>query len=444
MYRPYFKFNEEPFGVTADPRFLYLGAQHREALASLAYGTECNRGFLALIAKPGMGKTSILNRYLESLRGKARTAFVFRTDCNPPEFIRHILLDLGIDPGGKDLPAMHEALNQVLVGEMQAGRRVVLVIDEAQNLEEKVLESVRLLSNFETPSMKLMQIVLAGQPELAEKLSRPSMTQLLQRISLVVRIAPLNSEEINAYIDHRLFVAGRADPELFTVGARKLIAEHSEGVPRKINNVCFNALSLACALKRKTVERATVLEVLADLDLDSLMEKPPATIEVRKKNPSEIASAPKRFMKIKKLLFHVPKFVAAGALVLAVVTNINKGEALTARTVGTTEYAAPQRVSASAHVLTKTTVIAPLPSTVPLSVRVTQGQTLYRISVENLGRYDSQTIKEIRSLNPFLSDPDYIRVGQQILVPSAQISLSEGQNAVPENAFPSLREVGKE
>src|ERR1700721_1715574 len=114
----YFKLAEEPFGVTADPRFLYLGAQHREALASLAYGTECNRGFLALIAKPGMGKTSLLNRYLEGLRGKARTAFVFRTDCNPREFIRHILLDLGIDPGGKDLPAMHEALNQVLVGEM--------------------------------------------------------------------------------------------------------------------------------------------------------------------------------------------------------------------------------------------------------------------------------------------------------------------------------------
>src|ERR1700680_4178794 len=202
MLLNYYKLAEQPFGVTPDPRFLYLGAQHREALASLVYGTESNRGFLALIAKPGMGKTSLLYQYLEGLRGKARTAFVFRTDCDPREFIRHILIDLGIDATGKDLPAMHEALNQVLVEEMRAGRHFVLVIDEAQNLEQKVLESIRLLSNFETPWMKLMQIVIAGQPGLAEKLTRPSMTQLRQRISLVIHIAPLNRQEINAYIDH--------------------------------------------------------------------------------------------------------------------------------------------------------------------------------------------------------------------------------------------------
>jgi general secretion pathway protein A len=190
MFLNHFKLTEEPFGVTPDPRFLYLGSQHREALASLAYGTESNRGFLALIAKPGMGKTSLLYRYLESLRGTARTAFVFRTDCDSREFIRHVLLDLGIDAAGKDLPAMHEALNQVLVEEMRAGRRFVLVIDEAQNLDGDVLESIRLLSNFETPRTKLMQIVIAGQPGLAEKLSRPSMAQLRQRISLVIRVAP--------------------------------------------------------------------------------------------------------------------------------------------------------------------------------------------------------------------------------------------------------------
>ena len=138
MLRDYYKFAEEPFGVTPDPRFLYFGAQHREALASLVYGTESNRGFLALIAKPGMGKTSLLFQYLENLRGKARTAFVFRTDCDSREFIRHVLLDLGIDAAGKDLPAMHEALNQILIEELRAGRRFVLVIDEAQNLEEEI------------------------------------------------------------------------------------------------------------------------------------------------------------------------------------------------------------------------------------------------------------------------------------------------------------------
>jgi type II secretory pathway predicted ATPase ExeA len=192
-----------------------------------------------------MGKTSLLYQYLEGLRGKARTAFVFRTDCDSHEFIRHVLIDLGIDVTGRDLPAMHEALNQVLAAEMRAGKRFVLVIDEAQNLEEKVLESIRLLSNFETPWMKLMQIVIAGQPALAERLSGPSMTQLRQRISLVIRVAPLNRKEINAYIDHRLWVAGCKNSALFTAGARSVIVEHSEGIPRKINNICFNAMSLA-------------------------------------------------------------------------------------------------------------------------------------------------------------------------------------------------------
>src|SRR5580698_7378359 len=277
MLLEYYKLAEQPFGVTPDSRFLYLGPKHREALASLVYGTESNRGFLALIAKPGMGKTSLLYHYLSHLRDKARTAFIFRTDCDSREFIRHLLIDLGIDVAGMDLPAMHDALNRLLNEEMKAGRRFVLVIDEAQNLDEKVLESIRLLSNFETPWTKLMQIVLAGQPQLADRLSRPSMAQLRQRISMVIRIEPLNPDEVNAYIDHRLYIAGGENTPIFTAGARKLIAEHSEGIPRNINNLCFNAMSLGCALKRKAIDRDIVQEVIADLDLEPLREKPAAT-----------------------------------------------------------------------------------------------------------------------------------------------------------------------
>jgi general secretion pathway protein A len=273
MLSEYFKLAEEPFGVTPDPRFLFLGAQHREAMASLAYGTEKNRGFLALIAKPGMGKTSLLYYYLEGLRGKARTAFVFRTDCDSRELIRHILLDLGVDAPSNDLPAMHDSLNRILIEEMARGRRFVLVIDEAQNLDEKTLESVRLLSNFETPWRKLIQIVIAGQPGLAENLARPSMTQLRQRISLILRLEPLNHEETSSYIDHRLWVAGCEDPRLFTAGARASIAEYSQGIPRNINNICFNAMSLACALRRRTIDREIVRDVLADLDIESLCHR---------------------------------------------------------------------------------------------------------------------------------------------------------------------------
>jgi len=232
MFLDYYKLSEEPFGVTPDPRFLYLSEQHREAMASLAYGTEAGRGFLALIAQPGMGKTSLIYQYLESLRGKARTAFLFRTDCDAREFMRHLLLDLDIDSCGRDLPWMHEALNRVLLDEMNAGRRFVLVIDEAQNLEEHVLESVRLLSNFETPWAKLIQIVIAGQPQLAEILKRPSAAQVRQRISMVIRIDPLSPADVDHYIDHRLRTAGCKDVSIFTAGARLLIAEHSGGIPR--------------------------------------------------------------------------------------------------------------------------------------------------------------------------------------------------------------------
>ena len=284
MVLDFYNLAEQPFGVTPDSRFLYLGPQHREALASLVYGTESNRGFLALIAKPGMGKTSLLYHYLGYLRDRARTAFVFRTDCDSREFIRHVLIDLGIEVAGMDLPAMHEALNRLLTDEMRAGRRFVLVVDEAQNLEEKVLESIRLLSNFETPWMKLMQIVLAGQPQLADRLASPSMAQLRQRVSIVMRIQPFTPKEVEAYIDHRLWIGGCDRPSLFTANARKLIAEHSEGIPRNINNLCFNALSLGCALKRKTIDRDVILEVISDLDLEPLREKP--TIPTARPEPS--------------------------------------------------------------------------------------------------------------------------------------------------------------
>jgi general secretion pathway protein A len=327
MILDYYKLAEPPFGDTPNPRFLYFGAQHREALASLMVGTESNRGFLAVIAQPGMGKTSLLYEYLDKMRDKARTAFVFQTDCDSREFIRHILLDLGIDAEGKDLPAMHEMLNRVLTEEAQAGRRFILVIDEAQNLEERTLESVRLLSNFETPWTKLMQIILVGQPQLARRLAKPSMLQLRQRLSMIIRIEPFNFEETREYINHRLLAAGYQGPPLFTMAAQRLIAERSQGIPRNINNICFNAMALACAMKLPTIDHNVVLEVLADLDLDSLRED----------------AAPNHARKLKQMLSHtsstkqektrlrgvLSKFAAAGMLLVFILGSpsaLNKRE----------------------------------------------------------------------------------------------------------------------
>ena len=273
MYLKYYGMREHPFGVTPNPHYLYLSPAHREALASLIYGLEAWRGFMALIAKPGMGKTTLLFKLLERLGNSARTAFLFQTQCDSREFFHYLLSDMGIDSKGQDLARMHDQLNGVLLAEARAGRRFVLIIDEAQNLADSVLETVRLLSDFETPRAKLMQIILAGQPQLAEKLALPHLVQLRQRISLLARLEAFSQEETQAYVDHRLKVAGYAGPPLFTSEAMEIIAARSKGIPRDINTICFNAVSLGFALQSKKIDSAMVNEVLADLNLSTLIEK---------------------------------------------------------------------------------------------------------------------------------------------------------------------------
>jgi len=251
MYEKYFGLREQPFGVTPDPRFLYLSAAHREALASLYYGIEASRGFLGLIAKPGMGKTTILFHLLEKFRSSARTAFLFQTQCTSREFMRFLLAELGYESDGQDFVRMHEEFNRRLLQEARAGNRFIVVIDEAQNLEPSVLETVRLLSDFETPRAKLMHIILAGQPE------------------------PLSPGEIKNYIEHRLRIAGYEGESLFAPEVFDDIARFTEGIPRNINNFCFNALSLTCALQKRIVDADAVKEVIADLDISKLTSDVP-------------------------------------------------------------------------------------------------------------------------------------------------------------------------
>jgi general secretion pathway protein A len=265
MLSRYYGFREDPFGASPDPRCLYQSATHCEALASLKYGYSSNRGFIALIASPGMGKTTLLFHFLEEIRQSARTAFIFDIDpqCEPREVVSFILRDIGIVPG-RDAAEMHEQLRLAVLAEAKAGRRFVVVIDEAQNLSDAALEVVRMLSNFETSRAKLMQVVLAGQPQLADTLMKPSLLQLRQRISTFCRIERLSVEQTKAYIDHRLAFVEYDGPPLFTAEAVSRLADASHGIPRNINNLCFNALSLCCAMNRKQVDGAMVAEVIAD------------------------------------------------------------------------------------------------------------------------------------------------------------------------------------
>jgi len=268
MFEEFYKLAEQPFGVTPDPRYLYLSPAHSEARASVMLGVLQNRGFTALIAHPGMGKTSLLFDLLEKIHISARTVFLFQPQLTPQELMRSLLADLGIPDAGNDVAAMQLKLNDVLLRETSSGKKVVIVIDEAQALSEEVLEVLRMLSNFETSREKLVHIVLAGQPQLADRLASSSMIQFRQRISIVARLNPFDAAETRAYIEHRLRVAGHKGwRAIFTDHAYALIAKHSQGIPRNINNLCFNAMSLGCALGQRSIGPSVIYEVLSDLDL---------------------------------------------------------------------------------------------------------------------------------------------------------------------------------
>ena len=266
---------EQPFGVTPDPAYLYLGPAHRQALSSISRGIENDRGFMALIAEPGMGKTTLLNKLLEELRDSTRTVFLFQTQCDSRGFFRYLLSELGVESlVGMDLVAMHHKLNEILFQEMLEGRRFVLVVDEAQNLHDSVLETIRLLSDFETSHTKLLEIILAGQPQLAAKLARPNLSQLRQRIAVLAKLEPLSAAETARYIEHRLRVARYTGGLLFSPDALELIAERSQGIPRNINNMCFSALMLGYSRGCKIIGADIVQEVVAQSELESLVQRP--------------------------------------------------------------------------------------------------------------------------------------------------------------------------
>lgn len=270
MYEEFYGLKENPFSVTPDPRYLFLGDTHREALARMVYGIQERKGFLLITGEVGTGKTILIRYLVGSLdgykNGAVKTALIFNPKLTAANFIQFILRDLGVTARGNSKGDYLQDLNEFLLKAYEQGEKVVLIVDEAQGLKPALLEEIRLLSNLETTKSKLLQIILVGQPELKKTLSRREFRQLKQRINLHFHLLPLSEEQTRAYIEKRITVAGGREP-LFTTEAVQEIFRRTKGVPRLINNLCDNALLDGFTADRKIIDETLVKEAADDLEL---------------------------------------------------------------------------------------------------------------------------------------------------------------------------------
>jgi general secretion pathway protein A len=271
MYQRFFGLRESPFNVNPDPRYLYLTRHIQEALAGLTYGIQNRKGFILLTGEVGTGKTTLLNRLLDWLRGqKVATAFIFNSRLEVNHLFDFMMADFEIPCESREKSQILLRLNQWLLERYRAGETAVLIVDEAQNLSSEVLEEIRLLTNLETSTEKLLQIVLTGQPELEEKLKVPQLRQLRQRITLRCRTSPLSLEEAFGYIAERLRIAGANGEPIFSKEAIQTVHLYSRGIPRVVNLLCEHAMINAYVDSLRPVPAHLVEEVARDFQLDEI------------------------------------------------------------------------------------------------------------------------------------------------------------------------------
>ena len=274
LYQTHFGLSQAPFNITPDPTFLYLSASHREGLAQLSYGMRARKGFVVLTGEVGTGKTTLIHALLNDLNGSAQTALIFSTIVSPADLLRSVCEEFGLIEPKRPLQEIHDylvSLNEFLLESYRKGENCALIIDEAQNLSAEVLESIRLLSNFETSKDKLLQILLVGQPELAVRLNSPELRQLKQRVMLRHHLRALSLQECCEYVANRLKVAG-AERTIFTPNALESVYSYSSGIPRIVNVLCDNALLTCYALGKKDIDTGIIREVADDLNITVNLE----------------------------------------------------------------------------------------------------------------------------------------------------------------------------
>jgi general secretion pathway protein A len=277
MYKNYFGLKDNPFNVNPDPRYLFLTKEIEEALSGLMYGVQNRKGFITLIGEVGTGKTTLINRLVEWLhQRRVRTAFIFNSRMNTSQLFDFILAEFGISCESRTKSQQLMSLNQWLLDRYRAGETAVLIVDEAQNLTYPVLEEIRLLTNLETSTEKLLQIVLSGQQELEEKLKLPELRQLRQRIMLRCKTSPLTKEQTHDYIAERLRIAGASGELIFSPKTVETIHLYSLGIPRVVNLLCEHSLINAYVEQQRPISPKIVEDVAHEFQLDEVEPTAPA------------------------------------------------------------------------------------------------------------------------------------------------------------------------
>jgi general secretion pathway protein A len=267
MYTAFYGLREKPFALLPDPRYLFLADSHREALAHLLYGIDQSEGFICITGEVGTGKTTLCRTLLDRLGGETEVAFLFNPSQTGVEMLQDIHAEFGLDSLGCSRSELTAELNLFLLDKKREKRRVLLIIDEAQNLSAEMLEEIRLLSNLETPTSKLIQIMLVGQPELKDLLARPELRQLRQRIGLRHHLRPFDEKELGEYVNERLARAGYTGRGLFRRGALRELYAVTEGIPRLVNSVCDSALLLAYSRDKSQLDAGLIREVAEEMEL---------------------------------------------------------------------------------------------------------------------------------------------------------------------------------